>query len=331
MNERQQTRSYRRARASMSKHHVQDRTCQLCGGTLTGSGGEVTSHGFPNFYLHNQDCTWVIEARGGRASVTFLDFELEQPAGGAFGTCRYDYVEILSSGESLGTYCGNMNPGSASSDDRIEVRFVSDATFDARGFRFTYKVQGAIEEPSCGGILNDTSGVVTSPGYPGEYDNFLDCTWTLPATGVPVTVTFTDFQTETSFTGLTTCLYDWVDMYEDGTQLGRWCGTEKPDDVTSTKSLRIRFRSDGSVGDRGFRFVYEYRQPDETTTASPSKLPELEPTQIPSEETTSKVSLGAVAVLSEKYPNVSFCAAVHHWANTGLRPAEITDTYQRGS
>lgn len=31
----------------------------------------------------------------------------------------------------------------------------------------------------CGGMLNGTSGSFGTPGFPGSYDNSLDCIWTL--------------------------------------------------------------------------------------------------------------------------------------------------------
>lgn len=44
------------------------------------------------------------------------------------------------------------------------------------------------------------SGVVTSPGYPGNYGNQADCTWILLAEpGDTISVIFTDFQTEEKY------------------------------------------------------------------------------------------------------------------------------------
>lgn len=31
----------------------------------------------------------------------------------------------------------------------------------------------------CGGTMTDVSGVILSPGYPGNYPSGLDCTWTV--------------------------------------------------------------------------------------------------------------------------------------------------------
>lgn len=31
----------------------------------------------------------------------------------------------------------------------------------------------------CGGAMSDFSGVILSPGFPGNYPSSLDCTWTI--------------------------------------------------------------------------------------------------------------------------------------------------------
>lgn len=55
-------------------------------------------------------------------------------------------------------------------------------------------------EDTCGGTVRGGSGVVTSPGYPGNYGNQADCTWILLAEpGDTISVIFTDFQTEEKY------------------------------------------------------------------------------------------------------------------------------------
>ncbi|KAJ4927851.1 hypothetical protein JOQ06_015653, partial [Pogonophryne albipinna] len=55
-------------------------------------------------------------------------------------------------------------------------------------------------EDTCGGTVRGGSGVVTSPGYPGNYGNQADCTWILLAEpGDTISLIFTDFQTEEKY------------------------------------------------------------------------------------------------------------------------------------
>lgn len=49
----------------------------------------------------------------------------------------------------------------------------------------------------CGGMLNGTSGSFGTPGFPGSYDNNLDCVWNfiIPADG-DLGLNFRVFHTE---------------------------------------------------------------------------------------------------------------------------------------
>ena len=53
---------------------------------------------------------------------------------------------------------------------------------------------------ACGGILtaSDTVQTLTSPNYPANYDNNLNCTWTIisPIAGKQVEIEIENFQTE---------------------------------------------------------------------------------------------------------------------------------------
>ena len=67
------------------------------------------------------------------------------------------------------------------------------------GFLFVILIWLTAED-TCGGTVRGGSGVVTSPGYPGNYGNQADCTWILLAEpGDTISVIFTDFQTEEKY------------------------------------------------------------------------------------------------------------------------------------
>lgn len=42
----------------------------LCGGYIQGSFGTILSPGFPDFYPHNLNCTWIIETSHGKGEQT---------------------------------------------------------------------------------------------------------------------------------------------------------------------------------------------------------------------------------------------------------------------
>lgn len=55
-------------------------------------------------------------------------------------------------------------------------------------------------EGACGGTLRGTAGSITSPGYPAEYDNNLDCTWSILAEpGDTIALVFNDFLLEDKY------------------------------------------------------------------------------------------------------------------------------------
>lgn len=55
-------------------------------------------------------------------------------------------------------------------------------------------------EGACGGTLRGTAGSITSPGYPAEYDNNLDCTWSiLSEPGDTIALVFNDFLLEDKY------------------------------------------------------------------------------------------------------------------------------------
>uniref|UniRef100_A0A8C8SA97 CUB domain-containing protein n=1 Tax=Pelusios castaneus TaxID=367368 RepID=A0A8C8SA97_9SAUR len=55
-------------------------------------------------------------------------------------------------------------------------------------------------EGACGGTLRGTSGTISSPHFPSEYENNADCTWTILAEpGDTIALVFTDFQLEEGY------------------------------------------------------------------------------------------------------------------------------------
>lgn len=82
---------------------------------------------------------------------------------------------------------------------KIEVRPSVPPPLPNPGFLFVTLIWLTAED-TCGGTVRGGSGVVTSPGYPGNYGNQADCTWILLAEpGDTISVIFTDFQTEEKY------------------------------------------------------------------------------------------------------------------------------------
>lgn len=55
-------------------------------------------------------------------------------------------------------------------------------------------------EDACGGTVRGTNGIISSPGFPNEYHNNADCTWTVVTEpGDTISLVFTDFQMEEKY------------------------------------------------------------------------------------------------------------------------------------
>ncbi|XP_016105749.1 CUB and sushi domain-containing protein 1-like [Sinocyclocheilus grahami] len=106
-------------------------------------------------------------------------------------------------------------------------------------------------EGSCGGTLRGTTGTISSPHFPSEYDNNADCTWSILAEpGDTIALVFTDFQLEDR--------YDFLEI--SGTEAPSiWLtGMNLPSPVISSKNwLRLHFTSDSNHRRKGFSAQYQ--------------------------------------------------------------------------
>ncbi|XP_014890024.1 CUB domain-containing protein 2 [Poecilia latipinna] len=225
-----------------------------CGGILSALSGNISSPNFPGLYPYNTDCSWlIVVAEGSSVLLTFHHFELEYHT-----SCAYDYIKIYNGisedeGNLLGTFCGDISPPQfTSSWNVMSIIFHSDRHVAHRGFSVGYR------KDMCGGVLTGLSGVISSPGYPQEYSNNADCSWTIHMSNTSVvTLVFLDFQLENN----EGCNFDFVALFDGPTvthrHLGKYCGTDKPlNTVTTANQLLVVFKSDFNIGGRGFKAYY---------------------------------------------------------------------------
>uniref|UniRef100_A0A8B9R3A7 CUB and Sushi multiple domains 1 n=1 Tax=Astyanax mexicanus TaxID=7994 RepID=A0A8B9R3A7_ASTMX len=106
-------------------------------------------------------------------------------------------------------------------------------------------------EGACGGTLRGTTGTISSPHFPSEYENNADCTWSILAEpGDTIALVFTDFQLEDR--------YDFLEI--SGTEAPSiWLtGMNLPSPVISSKNwLRLHFTSDSNHRRKGFSSQYQ--------------------------------------------------------------------------
>uniref|UniRef100_A0A668ASR4 CUB and Sushi multiple domains 3 n=1 Tax=Myripristis murdjan TaxID=586833 RepID=A0A668ASR4_9TELE len=119
--------------------------------------------------------------------------------------------------------------------------------------RWNYPVPLCLAQ--CGGSMTDFSGVILSPGFPGNYQSSLDCSWRvqLPI-GFGIHLQFLNFSTEP--------VHDYLEVrsgsLETGTVIDRFSGSVVPDSLFSTThETTLFFHSDYSQNKPGFHIVYQ--------------------------------------------------------------------------
>ncbi|XP_064839021.1 CUB and sushi domain-containing protein 3-like isoform X1 [Oncorhynchus masou masou] len=122
--------------------------------------------------------------------------------------------------------------------------------------RWNYPVPLCLAQ--CGVSMTDVSGVILSPGFPGNYPSGLDCTWTviLPI-GFGIHLQFLNFSTE--------AIHDYLEIrsgtLETGTVIDRFSGPHVPKSLFSTThQTSLFFHSDYSQNKPGFQMTYQAYQ-----------------------------------------------------------------------
>jgi len=109
-----------------------------CGGTYDSTSGTISSPNYPNFYLTNSQCVWILKSSvGNRVSLNFIDFELADDQ-----FCNEDYVEVRerdSFGPILGIFCGPNLPTNITSGSSLWVEFRSNSLGSAKGFTANFE------------------------------------------------------------------------------------------------------------------------------------------------------------------------------------------------
>ncbi|XP_076016850.1 suppressor of tumorigenicity 14 protein homolog isoform X2 [Genypterus blacodes] len=215
-----------------------------------------TSPGFPQKYPARSRCQWQIRAAKNKAiSVSFPSFNVEDD-------CSNDFVSIYDSlspdeSQAITKKCGQRPPINrlqvASSGNIMLINLITDSAIQRPGFSAEFKAIPKMTAEMCGGVLTDNKGQFTSPHHPGLYPPALDCKWTIKApTGQKVRVTFTLFRMKEPEVDVSKCHKDYVEL------LGaKFCGEIHSLSLTSqTNIMEVKFHSDESFTDKGFRAEY---------------------------------------------------------------------------
>ncbi|XP_067041101.1 sushi, von Willebrand factor type A, EGF and pentraxin domain-containing protein 1-like [Acropora muricata] len=235
---------------------TRSRTCQLdgswsglvatcvsssCGAFLVGPSGTFNSPNNPNNYPDNAYCRWKISVPvNKKVLVTFHSLKIQQN----------DFVEIYD--DTLNVLITKLsgvysNPVQFTSEQNvIDIRFISDGSQNAEGFRASY------EQVTCGGIITQMDQSVLSPNYPNNYPNSVTCVWAI-FPGQAFQLQIEEFYTESGYDFLKA--YSSVSSFTQADFIfdidGQWLS--RPQYDVPQGVMYLKFTSNYRVPKKGFR------------------------------------------------------------------------------
>ncbi|XP_053955149.1 cubilin homolog [Anastrepha ludens] len=162
-----------------------------CNVELDNLNGVIESPNFPDIYPPNLNCFWDIQSgKNNKFQLMFshLDIEIRDES------CDFDYIIFfdLHNDDVLSKQylCSNPRKAITTEGNRFQIRFVTDYSEPAKGFRLEYKRIG------CGEYLSENYGIIKSPHAP--YSTGISCDWYIEvAAGKKIVLNFDEIHIET--------------------------------------------------------------------------------------------------------------------------------------
>ncbi|KAG6939667.1 ovochymase 1 [Chelydra serpentina] len=239
---------------------------------LTDLEGLIRSPGYPHGYPNTTSCHWrIVAPLKSIIRLDFLAFWTEKTLSDCHGQLMV-YEGFGPSKELIGNFCGEISLYPLKSDGPVvTLTFTSSAEVATEGFVLTYSFHdlqpgsalGKLKAAEKGCPVLDLipvgSAEITSPNYPNTYPNMLNCTWTVYSTsGNRLKAVIRDLVTEDA----RDCIWDSLNIYDGPNHssglLASLCGQKKSLRLLSSSSyLTLHFKTDRSVGNRGFKILFE--------------------------------------------------------------------------
>ncbi|XP_041378881.1 uncharacterized protein LOC121391255 [Gigantopelta aegis] len=253
-----------------------------CNQSLVGPLGYFTSPNYPIKYYPDDLCAYLIQVSDGdQIEVIFDSFDVET------SPCDFDKLVIYdgpnAAARLLKVVCGRHVPEPiTSSGSSMFVLFSSDHNTQTTGFNATYRALTSTtiwtttattqtDISNCDVVVTDTTGNISSPGFPGNYGNNQRCVTTIRAENIStITIEFTEFSVETS----ENCTYDSLTIKPDLTSSNDsdiddvvLCGNDLLMTLYTFQTTRVQlvFTSDRSINKPGYLATYYITPPMEDT------------------------------------------------------------------
>ncbi|XP_065059399.1 enteropeptidase-like isoform X4 [Rhopilema esculentum] len=210
-----------------------------CNKTFNASSGSITSPYYPEYYPHNANCHYrVIVGNQSAVRLTFSMFNLQSSP-----SCERDSFKMYEDNTLKATLCGYSSRTLYSQGNEVLYVFKSDGSITAPGFNAYFREE-------CRRMnLTGESGSFTSPGYPRNYGNSLNCRYmiTVPA-GRLIQITFPIFDTESCCDHVT--IYNVVGR--TNVFAIRLAGSGEKTFKSKTNKVLLQFYTDSSITRKGF-------------------------------------------------------------------------------
>ncbi|KAM8971861.1 ovochymase-1 [Pelodytes ibericus] len=249
---------------------------------LKGSVGSIASPGFPYGYPGSLNCSWVIRV----SPSGIIKIVLDELSIADSPNCVTEYLSIYKEDgkgrTKLAKHCGFLSsPEEYKSQGpviRVTFHTSTKGSHGKHGFALFYRIYGgqvSIGKPfhadlnetrhspqrNCSDvILTSDNGVISSPGYPSDYPNDLNCQWRIIAPrGSIIRLDLLDLKTERDDSGC----QDHLRIYEGAGQnkklIGTFCGMVHLYSLKSDgQEVTLAFTSNPTVTLSGFTLRYSF-------------------------------------------------------------------------
>ncbi|XP_078384782.1 cubilin-like [Oculina patagonica] len=213
-----------------------------CGSVVNNT---LKSPGYPGYYPSDMDCNYTVPIpRGMGLKIIFDEFDVEFDS-----SCYYDYLEITNeNSQKFGVFCGERFEDVTVTGSYAQLTFHSDSDVQKGGFVISFTALSNSEIIKCGSVVNNT---LTSPGYPDNYPQNMDCNYSVPIPhGMAVKINFDAFDLEYA----SSCEYDYLKITNENSEtFGVLCGELNGTVITVTGNYaQLTFHCDSVVQKRGF-------------------------------------------------------------------------------